>query len=40
MERYLKENEVYFAVVGTGHMVSENGIINLLVQKEYKVRQL
>jgi len=40
IEEFLADNEVYFIVVGAGHLVGENGLINLLSQKGYQVEQL
>ena len=37
---FLFDNEIYFVVVGAGHLLGENSIINLLTEKGYKVRQL
>lgn len=38
-EEYLKSGKTYFFVVGSGHMVGEAGIVNLLKSKGYKVVQ-
>ncbi|OGN99227.1 MAG: hypothetical protein A2Y58_02995 [Chloroflexi bacterium RBG_13_51_52] len=40
IEEYLADDEIYFIVVGAGHMVGENGLINLLKNKGYDVEQL
>jgi uncharacterized protein YbaP (TraB family) len=40
IEDYLEDDEVYFVVVGAGHLVGDNGIIKLLIEKGYKVSQL
>jgi len=37
---YLADDEVYFVIVGAGHLVGENGIINLLIEAGYEVEQL
>jgi uncharacterized protein YbaP (TraB family) len=39
IEQYLQDDDVYFVVVGAGHLVGENGIINLLDSKGYTVEQ-
>ena len=39
IEQYLQDNETYFVVVGAAHLVGENGLINLLVDKGYTVQQ-
>lgn len=38
-EEYLKSGKTYFFVVGSGHMVGDAGIVNLLIEKGYKVTQ-
>ncbi len=40
IEGFLIDNDVHFVVVGAAHLVGENGIINLLDKKGYKVSQL
>ncbi len=40
IEDYLEDDEIYFVVVGAGHLIGDNGIIKLLIQKGYKVNQL
>lgn len=40
IESFLGDDEIYFVVVGAGHLTGEKGIINLLIQKGYKVEQL
>lgn len=41
IEGFLEDDDdIYFVVVGAGHLVGENGIINLLAKKGYEVRQL
>ena len=40
IEGVLEDDDIYLIVVGAGHLVGENGIINLLAKKGYKVRQL
>lgn len=37
---FLKTNEVYFVVVGAGHLVGEQGIINILRRRNFIVDQL
>ncbi|MBN1692018.1 MAG: TraB/GumN family protein [Dehalococcoidales bacterium] len=37
---YLADDEVYFIVVGAGHLVGENGLLNLLDDVGYEVEQL
>jgi uncharacterized protein YbaP (TraB family) len=37
---FLAGNEVYFVVVGAGHLVGENGLLNLLYNMGYIVEQL
>jgi uncharacterized protein YbaP (TraB family) len=36
----LAGNEFYFVVVGAGHLVGENGLLNLLYNMGYIVEQL
>lgn len=40
IEGYLADDETYFVVVGAGHLVGENGIIQVLTRGGYQVRQL
>jgi uncharacterized protein YbaP (TraB family) len=40
IEGFLADNEIYFIVVGAGHLVGENGLINLLTEKGYALEQL
>ncbi len=40
IEDYLKSRETYFVVVGAGHLVGSKGIIQLLKDKGYSLRQL
>ena len=40
IEGFLENDEIYFVVVGAGHLVGENGIINLLEEKGYITEQL
>jgi len=40
IEEYLEDDETYFIIVGAGHLVGEKGIINLLKEKGYTVKQL
>jgi len=37
---FLQGNVIHFIVVGAGHLVGENGIINLLTEKGYIATQL
>lgn len=39
IEEYLKEDKNYFIVVGAGHLIGENGLLELL-SKKYKLKQL
>lgn len=40
IEGYLEDDEIYFVVVGAGHLVGDNGIVELLTQKGYSIEQL
>jgi uncharacterized protein YbaP (TraB family) len=40
IEGYLENDETYFVVVGAGHLVGDNGLVNLLGKKGYSIRQL
>ena len=40
IDEFLAEDEVYFIVVGAGHLVGENGLINLLDDRGYEIEQL
>ena len=40
IEGYLNSSETYFVVVGAGHLVGKNGIVELLKNKGYGVEQI
>ncbi len=40
IEEFLQGNLIHFIVVGAGHLVGDNGIINLLAEKGYTTIQL
>lgn len=40
IEEYLHSTEICFVVVGSGHLVGEEGIVELLRDRGYEVRQL
>ncbi|MCK5395428.1 MAG: TraB/GumN family protein [Gammaproteobacteria bacterium] len=40
IDEMLKQQEDYFVVVGTGHLIGEKGIVNALKEKGYKVKRL
>lgn len=40
IQALLKEGKTYFIVVGAGHLVGKNGIVELLRQKGYQIRAL
>jgi uncharacterized protein YbaP (TraB family) len=40
IEGYLASGEVHFVAVGSLHLVGERGLVSLLKEKGYKVRQL
>lgn len=40
IEKFLKEREPYFVLVGAGHLVGDKGIVHLLESKKYKVEQV
>jgi uncharacterized protein YbaP (TraB family) len=40
IEKYLVGDDTYFIVVGAGHLVGENGLLNLLKNKGYTLEQL
>ena len=40
IEAYIKSGKTYLVVVGSGHLVGSKGIISLLRQRGYTVRQL
>lgn len=40
IEPFLNENQNYMVVVGSGHLLGKDGLINLLEEKGYKVKQL
>ena len=37
VKKYLLDNENYFVVVGSGHLVGDRGIVALLKNDKYKV---
>jgi hypothetical protein len=37
--QYLKQDSIYFVVVGAGHLIGDQGIVNLLQERGYKVTQ-
>ena len=39
ISQFLQQNEIYFVVVGAGHLIGEQGIVNLLKNRGYKVTQ-
>ena len=39
VQHYLKTNKNYFVIVGSGHVVGREGIVDLLRQRGYKVEQ-
>jgi uncharacterized protein YbaP (TraB family) len=39
ISQFLQHNEIYFVVVGAGHLIGDQGIINLLKNRGYKVTQ-
>jgi uncharacterized protein YbaP (TraB family) len=39
IEKFLKDKEPYFVVVGAGHLVGQQGIVTLLSGKGYKITQ-
>jgi uncharacterized protein YbaP (TraB family) len=40
IEEYLKEKETFFVIVGAGHLVGNQGIIELLKGKGFPLEQL
>jgi uncharacterized protein YbaP (TraB family) len=40
IEDFLQDNSIHFIIVGAGHLVGENGIINLLTENGYAITQL
>ena len=40
IEGYLEEDETYFVIIGAGHLVGKKGIIEILEDKGYTVKQL
>ena len=40
IDEMLEQQEDYFVVVGTGHLIGEKGIVNALKEKGYKVKRL
>jgi uncharacterized protein YbaP (TraB family) len=40
IEEFLADDDVYFIVVGAGHLVGEEGLLNLLEEKGYTLEQL
>lgn len=40
IDELIKHNEKYFIVVGAAHVVGDDGLVNLLTQKGYKVERL
>lgn len=40
IDELIKNNEKYFIVVGAAHVVGDDGLVNLLTQKGYKVERL
>jgi uncharacterized protein len=40
IERFLQTPESYFVAVGAGHLVCDNGILNQLRCKNFKLEQL
>jgi len=39
IEDYLEDDDVYFVIVGAAHLLGENGIVNLLIERGYSVSQ-
>jgi len=39
IKSYLEDDEIYFIIVGAGHLIGENGIVNLLIKAGYQVEQ-
>ncbi|MFC2002993.1 TraB/GumN family protein [Chloroflexota bacterium] len=40
IEEFFTDDETYFVVVGAGHLVGENGLINILDERGYVIEQL
>ena len=40
IEEFLSDDETYFVVVGAGHLVGDNGLINILGERGYVTEQL
>lgn len=40
IRKYLKTDQDYFVVVGAGHLIGEKGIISLLQNQKYSIKQL
>jgi uncharacterized protein YbaP (TraB family) len=40
VEKYLREGSIYFIIIGAGHLVGKKGIINILRNKKYLIKQL
>ncbi len=40
IEDYIKDDTSYLVIVGAGHMIGEQGLLNLLGNKGYKIEQL
>jgi len=39
IEKYFKTDKTYFVVVGAGHLIGKDGVVDLLQKKGYKVEQ-
>ncbi len=40
IDEFLKQKEKCFIIIGAGHLIGKKGVLNLLKQKGYKVKQL
>ena len=40
MDRMLQDADTEFVLVGAAHIVGENGLLDLLSQKDYEINQL
>ncbi len=40
IERFLKTEKTYFVVVGAGHLVGKDGIVEILKTRGYRIEQL
>lgn len=40
IEEYLKKSGIYFIVVGGGHIIGKNGLINLLKKENFNIEQM